>query len=329
MSENFIDDFLSGLENDKQQPKSSGVRIQKLLMSARDNQGTLVFAPFMSQDTKKFYEVLVGVREFNNHCSLYREGKDSVWLRILPKSAYGELTTEESALYDEVSGLFDQLDAEMGDGYNNKYQSLRYRTYSLFSGILINHVNTAKIQQKDNIGKACLFIFPSRNPVNELASSMQAKINAAGSKEWIPLIFSPTDKGREGVLTINFSHPEGKIGYDTQVSLEFNTTFQKYVDKDAGFPEEQVKLLGHPIDSFLGWQTGDGKVFNTRLFTEMKQILTVWIKSVAREKEVGSAPATEVPNNNGVDPMLNPEPSKAAPTQSEVSTDDTEVKLPF
>jgi hypothetical protein len=333
---NFIDDFLSGLENDKQKPRESGNRIQKILMSVKDNQGTVVFAPFMNKDDHKFYKVMTGVREFNAPCSLYRNGEDSVWMRILPKDMYGELNAAQSQFYDEVAGLFDQLDADLGD-WNDKYTKLRYRTYSLFHGVLINHVNSQKTKLTDNINKAVLLIFPSRGPVNELATAIQSKINATnGSKEWIPAIFSNTDKGREGCMSINFEHPEGVIGYKTQVSFEFNSSFSKMVDPEAGFPEEVVSLMGDPIGNFISWENGENGYFNDKLFIELKEILSVELKTANK------APKVDEPleNKNGVDPMLSsgaltaqpaaesapaPQP-EAAP---EAAAGDGEIKLPF
>lgn len=331
----FIDDFLSGLEEDKQKPRVKGDRIQKVLMSSLVNQGTVVFAPWINHDDNKFYKVMTGVREYKTNLSLYRDGKDSVWVRILPKEFYGDLTDAQLELYSEVTGLFDQLDSDMGETAS-KSQKLRYRSYSLFDGVLINHVNTKKEQLDENIGKAVLLMFPSRGPVNELATAIQAKINSTkGSREWIPAIFSKDDKGREGCMSINFEHPEGVIGYKTQVTFEFNTSYSKYVDPVEGFPEEVTNLLGDPIGSFLGWENGEEGYFSTKLFNEMKQILTVAIKTNGKVPAEATEPAPE--NRNGVDPMVDAKPAdeapqSAAPAPAEAPADataDGEIKLPF
>jgi len=331
----FIDDFLSGLEEDKQKPRTKGDRIQKVLMSSQANQGTVVFAPWINKDDNKFYKVLTGVREYKTTLSLYREGKDAVWVRILPKDFYGELTAAQEELYAEVTGLFDQLDSDLGDTAS-KGQKLRYRSYSLFDGVLINHVNLKREAINDNVGKAVLLMFPSRGPVNELATAIQAKINSTkGSREWIPAIFSKDDKGREGVMSINFEHPEGVIGYKTQVSFEFNTSYSKYVDPVEGFPEEVTKLLGDPIGSFLGWERGDEGNFSAKLFNELKQVLTVAIKTNGKVPAESTEAAPE--NKNGKDPMLNGDgaekkeeaPAEAPAPEAEGKKPEEEIKLPF
>jgi len=317
----FIDDFLAGLEEDKQQPRQfEGV--EKILMSSRDNQGTIVVAPFMDTNTKKFYQLINGCREYRTTLTNFKDGADEVWVKILPKDLYGELSEAQSKLYDEVIDLFDQVEEELGD-ISNKWSMIRWRSYSLFQGVIINHIGIDGTKFKDRIGKPALLIFPSRQPINELASAIKSKVVAMNnSKEWIPAVFSPNSKGREGVITITFSKPDSP-GYDCNVGFEFNSAYAKVVDPENGFPDEVVNKFGDLVDEFLGWQNGPNSKFNDNNFNELKKIFTVELKRLS----VGNPKSIETENKNGVDPMI----SSSKPTDNvNVTTDGgTGVNLPF
>lgn len=306
---NLVDDFLAGLETDKSQEFSSGDRIVKILMSAQDNQGTVVIAPFKNP-SGKFYTLLEGVREYNTVCSLFRNGDTSAWIKILPKNAYGELSPEDAALHQEVTGLFDEVNEKLSNENPNSWQSIRVRKYSLFQGVLMKHINRANEEIKDNKDKAVVLIFPSKAPIDAMATAVNAKINTmGGSKEWIPAVFSPTPEGRDGVMSITFKKPASP-GYDAQVGFEFNSSYVTLVDR-KGFPEEVVKLFGDPVEEFLGWQNGKNSKFNREMFVELKSALSMALKS----PNAPSAPTEAPKNNNGVDPMLAQTDAKPTPTE--------------
>lgn len=330
----FIDDFLKGLEEDKSKPRERENFLQKVLMSSRDSQGTIVFAPFMDTKIKKFYVPVNGVREYRTTLSKFHEGNDEVWVKILQKELYGELTEAQSKLYDEVVGLFDQVDEEMGDT-PNKWETLRVRSYSLFQGVVINHLDPKGAKKQDLINKPALLVFPSKQPINELAEAIKNKMAAMNnSKEWIPAVFSPNATGRDGVLTISFTKPD-KPGYDCSVGFEFNSTYAKIIDPAVGFPEEVVNEFGDMIFSFLGWQNGPNGRFSEENFKELKAHL----ESALKVSQAGAPKVEEVPENkNGIDPMLaTPVASSVAPEAAPAPTeapaskadDDTEVDLPF
>lgn len=319
----FIEDFLEGLDKDGQRPrKSSG--IEKILMNSRDNQGTVVFAPFLDTNTKKFYVPVNDVRELRTTISRYRDGNDEVWMKILPKEFYGNLTESQSKLYDEVLGLFDQYNADLGD-ISNKWSKIRRRSYSLFQGVLINHLNSQGAQQRDRIGKPVLLVFPSRQPINELAVAIKNKIAGMNnSKEWIPAVFSPTSSGREGVVTISFTKPDSP-GYDCSVGFEFNSSYAKIIDTEKGFPEEVTNEFGDVVSEFLGWQNGESGRFSEANFSELRKILTMEISKLSVDASRTEAP---LENKNGIDPMLSNAPAQEEsipPTDSDAPKDE----LPF
>jgi hypothetical protein len=322
---NFVDDFLEGLENDRVKPREFTGGLEKVLMSSRDNQGTIVFAPFMDTFSKKFYLKVPNVKEYRTAIPNYREGNDEVWVKILPKEFYGELNAADSALYDEVVGLFDQVDEMLGD-ISNKWQMLRVRQYSLFQGVVTNQINSDGAKITDRINKAALLIFPSASPINELAGAIQSKIAGMNnSKEWIPAVFSPTDKGRDGVVTISFTKPDAP-GYNCSVGFEFNSSYAKIVDPEAGFPEEVVKEFGDILESFLGWQNGKDGKFNHETFTNLAQILGRRVK----ELSAGKPADAPVEIKNGVDPMVsNPAPTAAPAAEAAPAPGEPGAKLPF
>lgn len=324
----FIDDFLAGLEEDKQHPRSTS-SFEKLLMSSRDNQGTVVFAPFQDTYSKKFYLLIPYVKEFKTVIPNYRDGNDEVWVKILPKEFYGDLTQEQSALYDEVVGLFDQVDEALGD-IPNKWNLIRGRSYSIFQGVILNQLNAQGVKVSDHINKPALLIYPSRNPINELASAIKNKIAGMNnSKEWIPAVFAPTDKKREGVIAITFTKPDSP-GYDCSVNFEFNSPYAKVIDPEVGFPEEVTKEFGNVLESFLGWQNGKNGRFNEENFKELKQVFIVRLNSLGADKV--KAPEEPIENKNGVDPMIgqtNNDPTTTAPAPEADANGGTNVKLPF
>lgn len=303
----FIDDFLSGLEADKQQPRTNN-GIVKMLMSAPDNQGAVLFAPFQDTATKQFYKLIRGCKELKTTISTYKDGNDAVWVKILPKEFYDDLTPAQSELYDRVVGLFDQYDEQLGD-IPRKWESIRTRSYSLFQGVLTGQVNKAGTVVTDNVGKAVLLIFPARNPINELATAIQTKKAAMNnSTEWIPAIFAPGPTGRMGVVTISFSKPDSP-GYNCSVGFEVNSAINKVVSEE-GFPEDVVSQFGDMVSEFLGWQNGDGSKFNTTNFTELEKILTIELNKL----NTGAPSNPQVENKNGVDPMISAQPQSSAPT---------------
>lgn len=316
----YVDDLLAGLDADKSKPRESVDRAVKIQMSSRDNQGTAVIAPFICNPTKKFYVNLPGVREFKMATSMYSNGDTEVWVKVIPKSAFENLTEDQSKLYDEVTGLFDEV-YKAYQKVDKNYLKIRYRTYAMIQGVLINHVDKNNKQLDANLGKAVILIFPSKGVIDALASATSAQIVAmSGSREWVPSVFSMSDKGREGAMSITFTKPE-KPGYDCNISFVFNSAFSKIIDPQKGFDQSVIDLLDDPVKDWLGWQNGENSKFNEALFKELKNALTVELRAF----EATPAQVGEVSNKNGVDPMLGGSP---APTEESGIPDDSD-DLPF
>lgn len=300
-----IDDFLAGLEQDAQKPvRKAG--LLKVGMNAKCNQGTIVFAPYKDSSDGKFYKKVEKVKEYSCNVSLFKNGEEPVKVKILPKEFYGELTPTESTLYDEVSGLFDQVDAFIGD-IPNKYQTIGTRNYALFQGYVLNHVPSDG-SQSELTGKPALLKFPQTIPVTALGTAVNGMMaTMGGDKSWIPAVMCPNNEGREGALQITFN--KGNIGYDCSVSIVMNSRFSSVVDP-KGYPEEVVSLFGDMIEEFLGWENGEGKKFNEALFLELKKVFLLKLGGQAAPKPV------EAPENkNGKDPMVSAPAVAAEPAE--------------
>lgn len=304
----FIDDFLAGLDADRSKPRTSD-RITKMLMSSRDFQGKILFAPF-KDNAGKFYYKVQGVRELRAAISKYKEGNDEVWIKILPKEFYPDMNEEESKLYDEAAGMFDQYEADY-KGSREKYEVIRYRTYSIFEGVLLNHIGTDNAQKQEHLNEACLFIFPSSAPINAMFTAVDNKCAAMnGKKDWIPMIFAPGNTGREGAVLLSFSKGSN-IGYDSTVGFEFNSSFNKIIDPSAGFPEDVTKKFNDMISDFIGWENEGDRRFSADMFRELKSILTVNLRTIDAAPKADAQPAPK--NNNGVDPMIGAQSAPANP----------------
>lgn len=315
---NYIDDFLNGLEQDKRAPRQN-TGLQRIRMDAPMNQGTIVFAPFMYGSTGKFYQFVEGVKEYRSFSSSFKEGKEEAWVKILPKSYYGELTDEESKLYDQVNSLFDEVYDVEGD-----FHKIRIRTYTLLQGYVINHVDRDKNAVTDNIGKAGILIFPSRTPVDALISAINSKITELnGDKSWIPLVFGQTKNGREGVITLSFEKNPVKAGYLTQLGFGFNTSFSKIIGPDTISDDEVAKMTDNGYKELLTWMNGDnGKLFNSAVFNELKDALIIRLnQEKANQVATDPAPAPSV--------VTSTDGLTANPVDNSSNSLGTKVNVPF
>lgn len=316
MSEFNVDDFLAGLERDKPQTKGSD-RIEKILMNVRDNQGTVVLVPFMNKLNNNFYYKVDRVMEWKGATSKLDSGE--AWYKILEKPLYGDLSEEDSKLYDQAASLFDFL--YKSDQFD--FNSLRIRNYTLIYGVLVSHTGTDGDELKDNEGKACLFIFTSHDPINALTSAISSKCLALkGNKSWITHILSPSNTGRKGVMSITFTKASN-VGYNCNVGFEMNSEFSQIVDPDQVFEEDITKHFGNPVRDLVGWAGDRDHVFNSEVFKELIIDMKHAVKQLKSE-EVASNPITPTPP---AQVAVTPPPAQAAvtPVESPSIIDD----LPF
>jgi len=293
-----VDDFLASIEEMKTPPREgfSGPRLNKILMHTKDNQGTVLIAPIFSKKIKNFFITISGVKEWNGSTTKLQGGIS--WYKILPIEYYGDLNPQEIELYDEVSGLWTELSKT---GKFN-YDKIRSRNYTLMTGFIKSHIDTAgkKINEHENV--PALLIFPSLSPIDAMSSAIIQKTTAQkGSKEWIPYIITPKIEGREGVIMLTFV--KGPTSYQSTMGFEFNSKLNIVMDPNWTLGDDVLKLFDDPIKEFLGWQGGSGRYFNEEVFKELRDDMRITLKKL-------DSPTSEVPDiklenkNGGVDPMI-------------------------
>jgi hypothetical protein len=332
MAENFdpIEDLLEQLEQDESKNDGKDFHnIVKIQMAYPDNHGMIMIAPFQGtvEGKKSFYTLVPGVCEFKCRIPSVDNGNSDTWIRIMPKEFYGTLTEDEEKLYDTVKNLYDQVRDKHTEG--DAWKVVRIRSYSLFYGKLLKHVNKEQKEITDNYGKDVLIIFPSRNVVNELGKAIKAKTNALnGNRAWVSDVFDATNSKRAGVLVVSFDRPESGA-YNASVSFEFNSNYSKVVEPH--YDEEEPSLFQDPVADFLGRFNGkDGHKFNADLFKEFGKALTIELKGAGAAPAESPAPE----NKNGKDPVLSPtEAPTVAPTPAPMPAPAAPVpgvdKLPF
>jgi len=329
-----LDELLAKLRNDSE--KKSGLRLKKLLMNSPKAVGSSITALPILVDGNLYYK-LDSVREWNTTSNFYREGDSPAWIKLLDRTAYGELTAEESELWKNTRDALEELIEIHGDFY-----TARFRRYTLMPVYIIKFVDENGVEDPDMIGTA-LLIFPTHNPIKALNSAITLMTNTVGSNSWMPLVLSPNLKGRKGALTIKFNRSTTSKGYDTTINVVMNSEYVKIVDPTKDYSED-IEL--DPIREFLGWQVGD-KLFDNDIITELYNNATAEIERL-REQSTETAPADKKKEKvqdaveDEVDPALedNPEEvetkskktkeeSKEEPGVETAPTEEKDSKLPF
>lgn len=301
MAELFdLDAFIAGINQDKQQPKNSKDRLNKVLMNTRNNQGTLTFIPCYSKSAGNFYMKLPRVYEYYGDTSLLDAGE--AWYRILPLEFYGDLTESQKELYHEVKGYLDFLN----DSEEVDRDEFRVRNYSLFFGICLKLKNTEDKEVEDYKDCPCLFVYPSLNPINQLCDAVNAKIdNMGGNRNWIPRVLSLEPKGRRGVLQVKFTKSAG-VGYDGSVLFHMNNSDEGIIaiDPEYEISADTFAKFDDVIPCFLGWNydSKNSSYFNEVAFKELRDQLKVRVKTMNAEPE----DAGTVENKNNLNPSSAP-----------------------
>lgn len=311
-----VDKFLEQLSNDKTPPRNEdgdSLRITKMNMSARDNQGQVTYLPFLDAKADSFYVKLQGVKEILAPSTKFN---DAVWYKLLPKSFYHNLTDSQSSLYDEVEGYI----ATINESGTRSYQTLRNRSYALFYGILLSHKPSNSVEEKtENVNKPVLLIFPSAKTIDSVHDAIATKCTALkGKKEWIAKVFTNVPTGRSAFMSITFN--KEAIGYNTLTGFEFNNgDVAMVVDPDMVIPKEHLDLFKDSIADFLGWQNGKEGYFNEDIFKELRDFLKIEVKKLSVSVVEPSEPT--VNNNTSLDPTKsNPQPSAAYSEPSSSTT---------
>jgi len=289
----LLEDFFSNLDGaiPKEKVKTDNAKsnyAKKVHMNAPPYQGRLEFVPFPSKDVTEGYQAfLKGVKQVKFKSK--SDDKTSRWHRILAKSEYGELTSEESNLYDLVSTKFDEFFKLERKTNKSSWKTVAIASYALMYGIhqSLKDPIEAKDLTSEGVpkkGDPCLYIFKHKYIAKEIKSALAMQSSAIGSKSWILKVFnnSTTKKAvdgtdnRVGSVLIDFYQKADAPGYTTGVRFNFDTQFVPAIPNDWSVEESKVETFRGLVNSFIGWQ-GDwenNKRFSTKTFNSILSFLT-------------------------------------------------------
>lgn len=298
-----LDKFMDDLNKDGQKTgRSAEDRLNKVLMNTRDNQGTVMFIPFVSKTVGNIYVKLQGVKEFKTYTTII-DREDPIWYKVLPKEFYGTLTPQQEELYDQVCGMWEDL----ADSDDMDYTEIRNRNYSLFFGV----ATEAKSIDDDEIkgfplNVPALFIYPSTNVIEKLNEAIASKKSTLKNNvgKFLSKIITPAHKNRQGVLQVTYKKAD--IGYDASVNLEVNTEYAQVTDPSKEYDDQFCSHFDDPISAFIGFMYDNENEtrFNETAFRELAQAMELRLKELSSK----DSDEVEVQNNNGGDPMLDQKP---------------------
>jgi len=305
---------LSKPSETKSNKPSSG--LVKLFMHAEANQGVITLLPFSDPTVKGNYvtylDKTVGfVRQFK--MKKYKDSKEKDWIRILPKINYGSLSNEESALYDEVCGLFE----EVNKAKKMNAREISKKSYVLLYGYILNHFNSAQKTVESSKGKMAMIVLPTKDFSDKQYSNINeitAKLPNPNDYSWTQKYYCNELSGRQHYLRIGFTMNADKKGYTVTVNHMTNNPNDiagMEVPEGLTITQEQINMIsnGH-IKDFLGWQVRDGKLFNQELYLRIRD----YFKSLLAGVNVTSTPTQAATTVNQADGIIqaSPEPVVSA-----------------
>jgi len=299
-------------ESNNNQKKNWG----RIVMNAPNNQGKLFVMPILDAKTNKSWLHIRGVKEIKlwNH-----DIKDIIWYKFLPKEFYGELSPEQTALYDKAISLYDSIRRKEF----LPYQQIRYKTYSMIWAYVHNHLNTSNQPVEENVGTYSLVVLPSAGaPDSILSAADTVRQSQGGSIDWMKYFYTRDLKEmRKGYMSVNFHMPQGQKGYTVGVEHKFISEFDNPFGPDFSLDQAGVDSCDDMLKKFMGKSHGETHPFNPAWFT---MVIGVMQEFIAKREgtAIPTQPAAEVMQNQNVaDPtMAQPVPQPqvqpvAQPTQ--------------
>lgn len=285
--------FASSIQQDVTPKEKQENDCTRLSFVSDATRGTVTFVPTVPNDFNGLpYLRMYNVRETLVQTSQTK--KQFGWSYILPKECYGKLTPEQEALYNEVVALWDRvtLDAE---GNSVDWTYARSRSYTLMTGIVIDHINIAGTKVADSIDKPCVLCFPSQLVSKAVSEALQMEIQTSnGDVSVLNDIFNNNATGREAALAISFKKKGGnEIGYNCTVQVLFNSPRKKIIPADKDFGQANIDLTMNPYNTFLMWGYDEEhqQVFSELTFQEIKASLEKREKGEVYVPEQNAQPA--------------------------------------
>lgn len=265
--------FLQGITASTPKQRGDGedqLRLNKLHMNARPNQGRVTFIPY--QGKEGFYMFFTRTEHEDNRIKELRvyseEFEDWVWFKILPKKYYGQMTPEQESLYDEVVSKYEHVqEEELLDR-----EDLRVRSYGLHYGYVLSHSDREGQPVKEPKLGPNLIVIPSAAAPGALSQGIgDMSSQAGGDTSWISIIFNNMKTERKGAIVLYVAKGSG-FGYDVKYSMTFaNPPMVNVPPADFSISEDEFGLFDSILKSFMGWQWGEGdSAFNKDVFDGLK-----------------------------------------------------------
>lgn len=282
-----IDDLLDQLEEDSRKPERDSDYLNKIRVnSPAFIDSTITYLPIVLP-SNSFYMKLESVCEYRTQINTFNDGKDPIWVRMLPKEYYKFPDKTDESLFDEIMALLNLFDSNYkGDSIFN---ILRWRRYSLIPAFILDMT-----KDKSSVDKklgASLLIYPSFSPIESLHEAIQLKVGSTKSKEWLTGLINPEFKNRIGVISSKFYRKTGEKSYNTITNIELNSGYSKVVDESLDFTDK-ASLFDDVLVSFMGWQSFNGGIWNPDLMLEFRDILKKDLTNLA----ASSTPTTPSPS---------------------------------
>jgi hypothetical protein len=275
-----LEDLLAKLKNDSE--SKSNRKLRKIIMNSPEVVGSTINALPILIEGNLYYK-LDAVREFNTSSKFYRNGENDTWIRLLDKASYGELTADEVELWKKTKDSLENLISKVDDFY-----TARFRKYTLIPVYITKFIDPNGAENPDMKGTS-LLVFPSHAPIKALNSAITMMSNNSGGNQWMPLVLSPTLKGRQGALSIKFSKSTTTKGYDCAITVVMNGEWTKVVDPSVDYSEG---IEFNPVREFLAWQATDEKLFNKDIIQELYESSEFKLNKINKKKSEN----TEQPN---------------------------------
>jgi len=286
--ENFLENILAQLKNDSASKSTN--RLKKIIMNSPEVVGSTINAlPILMEG--QLYFKLDAVREFRTYSKYFKDGEQDTWIKLLDKNVYGNLTDEEVELWRKTKDALEELIGSIDDFYK-----ARFRRYTLMP-VFITKFTTAEGADNPDMKGTAILIFPSHAPIKALNSAITSMSATSGGNQWMPLVLSPSLKGREGVLSIKFSRSTNTKGYDCSINVVMNGQWTKVVDSAVDYSEG---LDFTPIREFLAWQASDDKLFS-------KEVIEELYENATKELEVLASNQSDSEGSTGTEEAKSPE----------------------
>ena len=314
MSYTSVNDFVSKLEKNTPSAKNfeKQRRLEKVYLNAPVNFGRYQILPLPSLVTGYPYVDLPRTREINlPRKNMKSDGTELVynaWIKILPSSAYtvrddtgrevSSLTINDEKLLRTAHSLHDELfnELEMKDNAMDPVlgKLIRIKNYTLFHAYCVNRWTLENMRTPERQNFSALFVVTSKKFQEALTNDINqfGLINGLDDA-WLNQVYNRDLTGHQGFLMFSVQRDSSRPGF----SFTANHAVGKgdYL-KTVSIPEDDMALMGDPIETFLGWQAnrndetvqvGQKRLFNENLINETINFMTQQLAKIRIAKQTG------------------------------------------